>query len=733
MRHIVRQTLFAGVLISLSPGTLWGALATDQAEVASPLEEIIVTARLRSENLLEVPITVQAFSRQDIEDAGIQRANDYLSLVPNVTLVEAQNAGTTFMTIRGITQVRNNEPPVAVSVDGMLQTSPNQFNQVLLDVEQIEVLKGPQGALYGRNAIGGAINIRTRGPSDALTGRVQVGTGNGEQFTGRASFAGPLVKGKSWYRIAASWLDRDGYLDNVNLGGQVDPLEDKSIQLRFDWLVSEAWSADFRFYAANTKGGALNYNWQAFDYELDAFTFAPVNANNTDLIYEQNNRGKNDRDILEVALKLEKDAGWGTLTSITAFNRLEEWYGSDQAPYSESLTQYPFGPGNPFDGIAQQYWDVDAFSQELRLSSRDDQPLRWLFGAYYVGTDRFISSPVIDDTGVGILRVERRPTGEGEPTTFSFLADDNNNSAFALFGQLNYDLGDRFEASLALRYDEDERIQTTSPFHTGGIPDERRKQTFDKLQPKATLRFGLSETSNLFASYSEGFRSGQFNQSGTATAAVNAGIDGVFDSVGQEATRAYEIGFKGRVMDGLAAIDVSLFITEVDGQQYFLFFAPTSSQVLAGIDRVDLVGGELALSLNPAEGLEMYAAYGFTDSEIKRYNVQPAFVGNKAPYVPRDTLNAGFQYRTPAAAGINVLLRGDYERRGKQYWDPDNSTARNPVSLVNVRAGLEGEHWSLIVWSKNLLDKKYLAEYVLGGFVQLAEPRSYGVELTYNF
>ena len=733
MKHLLRQQLCAGVLISAGFGTISAAPADTAAPAAALVEEIVVTARLRSESLAEVPVTVNAFSRQDIEDAGIRRPNDYLSLVPNVTLVEAQNAGTTFLTIRGITQVRNNEPPVAVAVDGMLQTSPNQFNQALLDMAQIEVLKGPQGALYGRNAIGGAINITTRGPSDEFSGRVQVGAGNGERFEGRASLAGPLAAGKAWYRIAASWSDRDGYLENINLGGHVDPIEDKSIQLRLDWLLSGAWTADLRFYASNTKGGSLNYNWQAYDYELDAFTFAPGDANNTDLIYEQNNRGENDRDILEAAIKLEREASWGTLTSITSFNRLEEWYGSDQAPYSESLTQYPFGPGIPFDGIAQQYWDVDAFSQELRLTSRSDQPLRWLLGAYYVGSDRFISSPVVDDTGTGIVRVERRPTGAGEPATFSFLADDNDNTAFAVFGQLNYDVTDRFEASVALRYDEDERIQTTSPFHTGGPPNERRGETFDKLQPKVSLRYSFAGSANLFASYSEGFRSGQFNQSGTAAAAIAAGVNGVFDVVGQEETRAFEVGFKGRMMDGLASLNVSLFTTDVDGQQYFLFFAPTSSQVLAGIDRVDLVGGEIELSATVAKGLEIYAAYGFTDSEIEEYNVQPAFVGNKAPYVPRDTVNLGFQYRAPVAGDVKLLLRGDYQRRGKQYWDPDNSSARNAVSLVGVRAGLEGERWSLVAWSKNLLDETYLAEYVLGGFVHLAEPRSYGVEFTYNF
>ena len=731
-----RKHLLAAALLLTATGVGYTPYVDSQEETgqrAEVIEEIVVTARLRSESLLEVPVTVNAFSREDIEDAAIRRPNDYLSLVPNVTLVEAQNAGTTFLTIRGITQVRNNEPPVAVAVDGMLQTSPNQFNQALLDLQQIEVLKGPQGALYGRNAVGGAINITTRPPSDELDGRVMLGVGNGEHREAQVSLAGPLSPGRAWFRVNGYWLDREGYLPNRNIGGHVDHKQDNSFQVRLDWYLNDRLSADLRLYASNTQGGSLNYNWQAFDYDLDAFTFAPGNANNVNVVYEQNNRGLNDRDILEAALKLDYKVSWGSFTSISSFNRMEEWYGSDQAPYSESLTQYPFGPGIPFDGIAQQYWDVDALSQEVRFSSRDNQSLRWLFGAYYVATDRFISTPVVDDTGVGIIRIERRPTSAGHPATFSFLADDNENTAYAVFGQLNYDMTDQFELSLALRYDEDERVQTTSPYHTGGPTNDRRAATFDKLQPKVTLRYQATPDVNAFGSYSEGFRSGQFNQTGTAAAAVAAGIDGVFDVVGQEETRAFELGLKSQLLNGLASLNLALFGTEVDGQQYFLFFAPTSSQVLAGIDRVDLFGGEAEFRFAIRGGWEVYAAYAFTDSEIKEYSVNSAFVGNKAPYVPERTINLGFQYRGALTDWLDVFVRADYEQRGKQYWDPDNSSARNAVNLINFRAGVESDRWALKAWSKNLGDERYLAEYVLGGFVELASPRSYGIELTYNF
>src|SRR3954471_17596265 len=144
---------------------------------SEPLDEVLVTARRRSETFKDVPITVNVFTKESIESAGIQKPSDFIALVPNMTLVETQNAGNAFVTVRGISQARNSEPSVAVLVDGVLETNPAEFSQELFDIEQIEVLKGPQGAVYGRNAIGGAIIIRTADPGDEFAGRVKLGYG----------------------------------------------------------------------------------------------------------------------------------------------------------------------------------------------------------------------------------------------------------------------------------------------------------------------------------------------------------------------------------------------------------------------------------------------------------------------------------------------------------------------------------------------------------------------------
>src|SRR6267154_444421 len=155
-------------------------------------EQVVVTARKRDESFRDVPITVNVFTEQTIESAGIQKPGDFISLVPNMTLVETQNAGNAFVVLRGISQARNSEPSVAVLVDGVLETNPAEFNQELFDISQIEVLKGPQGALYGRNAIGGAILIRTREPSDHFEGSAKVGVGNGPAERAQVAASGPI-------------------------------------------------------------------------------------------------------------------------------------------------------------------------------------------------------------------------------------------------------------------------------------------------------------------------------------------------------------------------------------------------------------------------------------------------------------------------------------------------------------------------------------------------------------
>src|SRR6188768_3069066 len=219
-----------------------GVITVDVALTVAAAETITVTPRRRDELLLDVPGAINAFTAADIKAAGIDRPQDFVALTPNMSLVQTQNQGTSFVTVRGISQARNSEPSVAVLIDGVQMANPSQFNQELFDIDNIQVLKGPQGALYGRNAIGGAIIINTRKPSDVFQGNVTLGGDSGPGLNVRGSMSGP-VSHTLKYIATGSYFDTKGYINNAFLHENADPFRDVSGRLRFVWEPSKEVSA----------------------------------------------------------------------------------------------------------------------------------------------------------------------------------------------------------------------------------------------------------------------------------------------------------------------------------------------------------------------------------------------------------------------------------------------------------------------------------------------------------
>ena len=230
-----------GTAVAAAMASIPAQAQTPGASGSEEIDEVLVTARRRSETFKDVPMSVNVFTREAIESAGIEKPADFIARVPNMTLVETQNAGNSFVVIRGISQARNSEPSVAVLVDGVLETNPAEFSQELFDIEQIEVLKGPQGAVYGRNAIGGAIIIRTADPGDEFEGRVKLGYGNGSSIRAQAGISGPL--GDTFkYRASLNYYDTDGFLPSTFLGGKADPVEDLSGRVRLSFEPNDTFS-----------------------------------------------------------------------------------------------------------------------------------------------------------------------------------------------------------------------------------------------------------------------------------------------------------------------------------------------------------------------------------------------------------------------------------------------------------------------------------------------------------
>ncbi len=712
------------------------------------LEEIVVTARGREETLRSAPLSVSVLGKQTLEDARVNRVDDFIALTSGITIANAQDAGTNFITIRGMSQTRNGEPPVAVVVDGVLQVNSRTFDQTLFDVENIQVLRGPQGARYGRNATGGAIIINTVGPTEEFEGYVRAGIGRGNEYSFEGSISGPVTEDTLSYRLSASYTNRDGVFENFVLDDEVDYFEDITVRGHLRWTPTTNFSADARVNIVRTDAGSLNYSYQPAVVDpvtgLPGFDFTIADADLVERNFSANNLGLDDRDVTQFSLRLNYQADWGEFSSVTSYDDIEQSTGSDQFPYT-AASSITFGAFPFFDGTQSQFFAIDAFSQEFRLTSNSEQRLRWMAGAYLLLTDRFVSSSIMNDLEQGFTRVRREPISPAASPLTSFIADDNDNTAYAFFFALDYDIVENLELSFAGRYDRDERKQTVSPdqglYDNGavvapiGSAGAVNRANFDKFQPKVSLRYLANDNLSLYASWGQGFRSGQFNQNGVGAVAAGAGVPGVTDLLGKETTETFEAGWKSTFLDNRVTLNGALYHTEVTNAPYFVFIGAVSAQVLVPIDEVTIKGGELELNARVTPNFDFYAGLAISDSEIDAYTVNPGAVGNDAPYVPDSTINVGGQYRAEITSDIGLFARVDYERRGSQFWDPENTTDRSAIDLVNVRLGIEDNDgaWSLTGSVSNLFDEVYNSEWVLGGFAHAGLPDIWRLDFRYNF
>ena len=725
---------FALAVAALSAAPL-AAQDTAAAPAADETEDqgIIVTGLRREESLQDTPAAVTAFNSEAISNAGIERPADFIALTPNVNLVETQNAGNAFVIIRGITQNRNSEPSVAVIVDGVQQVNAAQFNQDLFDIEQIEVLKGPQGGLYGRNAIGGAIIITTKKPTDEFAGNITAGVDNGFGYFLRGGVSGPIAENVK-FRVAGSWYDTEGFIPNTFLGEDADPVEDFS--LRANLLVEATDRLTF-----DLRGSMNQLRTQGLYYNI-------VNDVNTIADVEVNNRGQNDRDIYNLSLKVEYAGDNAVLTSISSYDTLEEVLTGDAfdfRPIPQSfffnLFEQIFGPGNGFDLNQSQFLDVEAFSQEVRLASPEDgRAFNWMVGGYLIDTNRFISTGNMIDTGNGVFPVFRTPSTNPLNPQFSFLSDGQENFAWALFANAGYELSPEFRVDASLRYDRDRRRQTTLTPQgflpvVPGVPQaqsgEVRTAVFDDWQPKITLTYEPNPDLTIYGGYSRGFRSGGFNQTGVGAEAINNAIVGVGDIFRAETADTFEIGAKAQL--GPVRLAGAAYTTLSKNSYFFVFLAQSSTQNLGNIPETRINGFELEASAEVLPNLDINAAIGVTDSEIKDFP-DASVIGNEAPQISRYTLNLGAQYAGPISDSLDGLLRIDYRRTGKTWWEPFNTTVRNPVDIVDARAGVTMDNGlSITAFASNLFNEIYNAEFSPGGFVFRARPRRYGVEIGFKF
>jgi len=481
--------------------------------------EIVVTARRQNELLSQVPASVTVLTADTIAKTGIETADDFIQLTPGVTIVTGTaEAGDTQINIRGINGARDAESSVALVVDGILKTNTAQLNQNQGTLRQIEILKGPQGALYGRNAAAGAIVISTLKPGDRFEGGAKASYANEQTFEGSAYIAGPISENLGFV-LSGYYRTTDGFYRNDFLDAKVvDDQEVWSVDGRLVAQLGEATSLDVKARYADLSGASINFN-AAFHLP----NFAGVNpafyedVNDHRFNYYSNIRPRNDQQTFEASIKLDHDFGPVTLTAWGLYSDVDQSLTADgtsadfaryitatftpgaDTPASQaandlcfattaSLTGFPvnqpgfignnpipfildpangstFGPYSPTtcDGTQYQERKQTDYSAEVRIASNGNGPFNWQLGGYYLHIDRDVGVSLGADLGQGIIRNLFNDANSANPTS-QLYSDNFTTNVYAAFGSVDFKPTDSLSLSAALRYDiEDREVSNRVP------------------------------------------------------------------------------------------------------------------------------------------------------------------------------------------------------------------------------------------------------------------------------
>jgi iron complex outermembrane receptor protein len=486
-------------MVSLGTGGPVMAQQSGTPQSSASIEEVVVTtARYREENLQDVPATITALTTDVIEAAAVERAGDFVRLTPGVALVQAAEVADAQVNIRGINGARDAENSFALLVDGILMTNPAAFNREYADLQQIEILKGPNGALYGRNAAAGAIIITTTSPTEVFSGRAKVGYGEDNTYNGALVLSGPMSEQAQW-KVSADYRKTDGYYENVFVGDDnVDDFEGWDLHARFMFDVGESGSVDVKAHYGEVDAASISFN-PAF--ALPAFTGAPLpsaslfweDVNQHPFTFVPNIDPSNDQEAGDISVKYETDVGIGRLTVWGLYSDIQNSFGADGTSgsfsffngdsvcqdtaaqvFSSGFALPPpqiiffaapatppaaiFGPYTPTacDGTQWQERNQTDYSFEARIASIGEGSVNWLAGVYYLDIDREVGVNLGIDRGAGITPELFVPATGSNPTE-SLVWDEFKTEVYAVFAQLSFRPTEQLELALAARYDNEKR------------------------------------------------------------------------------------------------------------------------------------------------------------------------------------------------------------------------------------------------------------------------------------
>jgi iron complex outermembrane receptor protein len=659
------------------------------------LDTLIVTAEKREENVQDVPASISVVPDIKIEETGIANIVDLTRFTPNVYVNRAivQNV----IVIRGITtDISTLSSPAGFYVDDVNLPLHLMHNPDLFDIERVEVLKGPQGTLYGRNSESGVINIITKQPDNEFRAKVfgeygmyDTEHGTSPSYRAGAGISGPVVNDQLYLGFAGQWETSDGFIKNVYNGddkaGKIDRLNGRGT-LR--WTPSARWDISLIADVMKTDDNPLFIRFSSGAFETERHE---VDYDVSEYYWEQESNGQN--------LRIKYEGNAFNLVSVTGRRDYEE----------KILTDQDLSP-LPLYGSQDIEYEDDILSQEVRISSPDNHgPFEWLAGLY-----GFRENLDIDfKSGLG-----NRKT-------------DIDIKGCAVFGQGTYTLFDSLHLTAGVRYEYQEsegKQDYALTTYSSDLDDS-------EVLPKFSVAYDFTDKIMAYFSVSKGYLTGGYHYSG-ATSKDNFTYD-------PEYTWNYEIGLKTSWWDNKVVANLAAFYIDMKDKQVSEWNPNSGVSQITNAAKAHSMGAELELQARPVQGLELIAGIGYLKAKVDdwiatEWNsdhtalVQYDYKDKYLPNVPKYTYNFGVQYRH----STGLLGRVDLLGTGSFYGDAKNKLKLRGYELVNLRAGYEGEHVDVILWCKNLFDKHYQTmqvEWAPNTITIDGDSRMFGATVTYRF
>lgn len=708
------------------------AAAEPAAEASVGIEEIVVTAQRREESLQKVPIAVTAFSSEAIESNRIFNVNEVAMRTPGFTFTE-RNKASQDLFIRGIgtagIEGAAADPSIVTMVDdvyvGRLGAGATQY----FDIERIEVLRGPQGTLYGKNAVGGVVNIATMKPKFDFESKIRAGYGNYNAFT-LDGYVTDSISDNAAVKISGTMRTRDGFAHNVFFDRDVE--DENTSALRGQLLVKPGDVTEILVSLYGSRDRDNGTARKPVGGAAGALALPGIRVNEARSLTFTN------RDIYGGSVRIDHQFDFADFVSITGYRHVDLAINDDLT--GAGLNVVPLRNAN---GESE---NDDQFSQEFRLSSKAlNDRLFWVTGVYYLYENNKRTELTRNETGAPF----NTPTYDAFNGSAQFDQTNKTNS-IGVFFQGDYSLTDKLKFTAGIRYTQEKKEMTNHAFDLvnpfGGVSvtplvypyNVAGSKKWHAWTPRFALDFQATDSLLLYASASRGFKSGGYQaQAGTAEAAITP--------FNPEFAWSYETGFKSRMWENRVQFNVAAFYTDYSDLQVqqLIALTPTSIPTLITSNAANATskGIETELVIRPTEWLDIFGNYSYLKTAYKGYIAPNGtdYSGNTLQRSPKHKFNIGGAITLPLGEVGSLRTQGNLSYQSAMFFNPDNLPINRESSYTLVDASMTytsaNEKWELSLWGKNLTNEVYWNSIInLFGtqFTTFAAPRTYGLSITYK-